>query len=92
MIVQKRRFMIRWVVVTEIEPHIEEQISRLEVDLHLRSREPIDEPVEGIVFSYTVVDEGGIFCRDLRRAERPTRPVILQHTDLGSTYPYPQIR
>ena len=82
MIVQRRLFRVRTIIVSKIESHIKEHVSRLYVNLHLRCGEAVDKPVQRVVLSYAVIDKFGVVSRDGRYTERLARPVILQHLNL----------
>jgi len=77
--------LIGTIVVSKIKPHIKENVTRLQVDLHLRCREAIHKPIERVVLSYPVIDELGVFGRDRGCAERLARSVVLQHCNLKQT-------
>ena len=82
MVVEVRPLLVGTIIVSKIEPHIKEHVSRLQVDLHFGSREAVYEPVQRVVFSYAVIDKLGVLARDGGYTERFARSIILQHSNL----------
>lgn len=82
MVIQMRPLLVGTIIISKIEAHIKEHVSRLHVNLHLRSGEAIYQPVKRIVLSYAVVDEPGVVGRDGGYTEGFARSIILQHSNL----------
>jgi hypothetical protein len=81
-VIKLRSLFVGTVIVSEIESHIEEHVSRLHVNLHLRSGKAINKPVQRVVLSYAIIDELGVLARDGRYTEGFARSIIFQHPNV----------
>ena len=82
MVIKLRSLFVGTIIVSEIESHIEEHVSRLHVDFHLRSGKAVNQPVQRVVLSYAIVDELGVLGRDGGYTEGFARSIIFQHSNL----------
>ena len=74
------------VVIAEIETHVVKYVARFQVLFHLCRWQAIYEPVESIIFPYTVVYELGVFWWHLLGAESAACIIPFQHFDLVQTW------
>jgi hypothetical protein len=81
-VIKLRSLFVGTIIISEIESHIEEHVSRLHVDLHLCSGEAVNKPVQRVVLSYAIIDELGVLGRDGRYTKGFTRSIIFQHSNL----------
>jgi hypothetical protein len=81
-VIELRSLFVGTVIVPKIESHVEEHVSRLHINLHLRSGKAVNKPVQRIVLSYAIIDELGVFGRDGRYTEGFARSIIFQHSNL----------
>jgi hypothetical protein len=81
-VIQLRSLLVGTIIVSKIESHIKKHVSRLHVNLHLRSGKTVYKPVQRVVLSYAVIDKLGVIGRDGSYTEGFARPIILQHSNL----------
>jgi hypothetical protein len=81
-VVQQRALRVETIVISKIEPHIVEHVSRTRVHLHLGSGKAVDKPVQRIVLAYAVIDKLGVINRDRSFTEGLARRIIPQHSNL----------
>lgn len=61
-IVERRLVLVWFLVIAQVETNVEEQFSSLVLVFHLCCWETVNEPIDGIVLSDTVVDEFRVVC------------------------------